>query len=640
MRSGQIYNVIGHHDDDSRYPHGRGDDEKDIIRSQNKSVDVHAMHQASWASCVVNLSSTILGAGILGVPYAISLMGWVPGMLVLFFSAICSFFGLHLMAECALQLPAASSFYAVAKLTIPEFAVLVDILVTVKGFGTVTAYVLVIADSLTLAFQSSPWPILRSRFWVISLSYLIIGPLSYFPSLDSLRFSSALSVVMMFVLTMMIVLYALHFRHSIFDPCPVASVACSGEQEDVTENSFAVFRAFPIMLFGFTCQQNAFTVVNELKNPTRMRLNTIFLTSITGSWAISMVVGICGYATFGKLTNSDILRNYPENVLTSACRVLMAIVVMCHYPLQVHPSRRTALSLWQKFRPVESLLPPSVVTPAVSPTSPASSGNTTGTNLPSETVLRSNEASSNSESTIIQRRFIIYTTFFNLVVYCISISVQDLGVVLSLMGATMSCFVILLLPGIFYYRLAKQLQPDPISHQRLPSMSSSSSSTYNQQAPSYIPVSLMMRPTNVQSSWWQQLDILLNNIESFFRSWVHFNPRDSTRNHVVEMVQHETSPFHDDDEQRQVHDSNIDDSVSVSFQDTSYVEEDPAIPSIVQDRNKNETVSSHRVSDGVMPGIRWKQYAALFFFMFGVVVLVISLTSILFLSSSSAASAH
>lgn len=211
--------------------------------------------------------------------------------------------------------------------------------------------------------------------------------------------------------------------------------------------------------------------------------------------------------------------------------------------------------------------------------------------------------------------------------------------VLSLMGATMSCFVILLLPGIFYYRLAKKLQPDPISHHPLPSTSSSSSSTYNLQAPSYIPVSLMMRPTNVQSSWWQQLDILLNSIESFFRSSVHFNPRDSTRNHVVEMVQHETSPFHeddDDDEQRQVHDSNIDDSVSVSFQDS----EDAAIPSIVQDRNKDESVSSHRVSDGVMPGIRWKQYAALSFFMFGVVVLVISLTSILFLSSSSAVSAH
>ncbi len=319
-RSEPTYNVIGHHhhDEDSQQDQSHlsddDDDQKCDSRSQNKSIELKTMHQASWASCVVNLSSTILGAGILGVPYAISLMGWVPGIIALLFSAACSFFGLHLMAECALQLPAVSSFYAVAKLTIPEYAILVDVLVTVKGFGTVTAYVLVIADSITSAFQSSSWSILRSRFWVISLSYLIVGPLSYFPSLDSLRFFSALSVVMILVLTLMIICYALELNDSIFDPCPnshTITSECLGEQHLFEGNFSAALRAFPIMLFGFTCQQNAFTVVNELKDPTRKRLNSIFLFSIGISWSISMIVGVCGYATFGTMTQSDILRNYP-----------------------------------------------------------------------------------------------------------------------------------------------------------------------------------------------------------------------------------------------------------------------------------------------------------------------------------------
>ncbi len=78
----------------------------------------------------------------------------------------------------------------------------------------------------------------------------------------------------------------------------------------------------------------------------------------------------------------------------------------------------------------------------------------------------------------------------------IGISVQDLGVVLSIMGATMSCLVILLLPGIFYYRLAMK------------SLSSGSSATSSSVATgkrstaastSYAPVSLML-PSNHLSS--------------------------------------------------------------------------------------------------------------------------------------------
>lgn len=33
----------------------------------------------------------------------------------------------------------------------------------------------------------------------------------------------------------------------------------------------------------------------------------------------------------------------------------MAAVVACHYPLQLHPSRRTALSLWQRAFPAQQV---------------------------------------------------------------------------------------------------------------------------------------------------------------------------------------------------------------------------------------------------------------------------------------------
>jgi hypothetical protein len=58
-------------------------------------------NNASWFSCYINLASTIIGAGILGVPYAFSKAGWILGTFLLVLCAFLSVFGLHLLSICA-----------------------------------------------------------------------------------------------------------------------------------------------------------------------------------------------------------------------------------------------------------------------------------------------------------------------------------------------------------------------------------------------------------------------------------------------------------------------------------------------------------------------------------------------------------
>lgn len=45
--------------------------------------------------------------------------------------------------------------------------------------------------------------------------------------------------------------------------------------------------------------------------------------------------------------------------------------------------------------------------------------------------------------------------FFNALTFTIAAAVHDFGLVLSVLGATMSTMVILLLPGLFYYNLPR-----------------------------------------------------------------------------------------------------------------------------------------------------------------------------------------
>lgn len=75
----------------------------------------------SVASCAINLSNTILGAGILGLPYAFAECGVALGLALFALSGLLSATGLHLLSACARAVPD-GSFNVMADLTVPYLA--------------------------------------------------------------------------------------------------------------------------------------------------------------------------------------------------------------------------------------------------------------------------------------------------------------------------------------------------------------------------------------------------------------------------------------------------------------------------------------------------------------------------------------
>ena len=59
-----------------------------------------------------------------------------------------------------------------------------------------------------------------------------------------------------------------------------------------------------------------------------------------------VVVAYAGFYTFGDRVDSDILNNYPQTNLLSYARIAIVLLVTFSYPLQSHPARRCALSLY------------------------------------------------------------------------------------------------------------------------------------------------------------------------------------------------------------------------------------------------------------------------------------------------------
>jgi amino acid permease len=306
-----------------RCDEGFSDDHIQLIRGDFSDLDSPGLKQniqetgfSEWSSSCINLTSTVIGAGIIGMPFAFSKCGWILGTVLIFVSAFLSAFGSHLLACCALKRGLVSSFYSVSQATIPSFSAFVDGYISLVCFGVATSYLCIIGDSLPLVMeQLNTLKLFQNRSVCIALAFVLIAPISFMPSLDALKFTSWLSGAMLLYLVLLIFLYALDIPDTPWlDPC-VDSVdgQCKGP-EYLFLWTLDTVRVMPIFIFNFSCQQNVFTIVNELKEPTPRRINSVILASVGVSGVLYLVVAFSAYATFGGRIVSDILQMYPGKI--------------------------------------------------------------------------------------------------------------------------------------------------------------------------------------------------------------------------------------------------------------------------------------------------------------------------------------
>mmetsp|Transcript_19567 Transcript_19567/g.61989 ORF Transcript_19567/g.61989 Transcript_19567/m.61989 type:complete len:536 (+) Transcript_19567:120-1727(+) len=300
---------------------------------------------ATLVSSIANLCNTIVGAGILGLPFAFMSCGMSLGLTLIFGCAGACCLSLHLLSTSAKTAGVwPSSFYTVAIAAIPTWTFLIDLAVAVKCFGVATSYLIVSGDMMpnVMAFIGAPHAWQDRDLWV-SISVAVAGPLACFAKLDALRHTSLLSILCVVYLAGLALAVAI---------APDA-LACERDQpRDECRGpveggpSPETLRILSIFIFGFTCQQNIFAVVNELARPSARRVGLVIAASVGISLALYLVVAVGGFLVYGNRVHKDVLINFPEDSAAfTLARVGISLVVIFSYPLQAHPSRRCALTL-------------------------------------------------------------------------------------------------------------------------------------------------------------------------------------------------------------------------------------------------------------------------------------------------------
>ncbi len=415
--------------------------------SHNKHDVSGTIGQASWISSVINLVNTIVGAGVLAMPLAMSHMGIILGTIVILWAGVTAGFGLYLQTRCARYLERGSaSFFALSQITYPNAAVFFDAAIAIKCFGVGVSYLIIIGDlmpGVVRGFSDDEGlvPFLVDRHFWVTAFMLVVIPLSFLRRLDSLKYTSVIALISIGYLVILVVY---HFAaRDTFEGTHRPPVRV-GQWAGIVPT----LSSFPVIVFAYTCHQNMFSILNEIANNSHFRTTSVVSFSIGSAASIYVLVAITGYLSFGNSVGGNIVGQYLPSVSATIGRAAIVVLVMFSYPLQVHPCRASVDAVL-KWRP-KSSKGKSSISSSVDSSPPR--------NVPLLT------AGKKRNDEIGETRFAAITTAVIILSYIVAMTVSSLEAVLAYVGSTGSTSISFILPGLFYYKISS---PDSPLHQQL-----------------------------------------------------------------------------------------------------------------------------------------------------------------------------
>ena len=304
-------------------------DEGDVEFVDEDGVALPA--HAGILSTVINLTNTVMGSGILTLPFALRCAGWVGGVGILGFAVLMSAWSFWVLTVCVQQ-SAKFSFRGMVESTLGKTAGTATqlFIIAYTAFASI-GYLVLLGDFFTsgLGFWLSSGSLFLNRQFVIACMGVILLPFAFLKNLHALRHTSFFGVAaIMYVVFIVVYLFATKYEGKLDD---------SVEKLNETPRFFL---AFPLTVISFTAQFNLPAFYGELSDRTPRRM--MICVGITMFWcfAVYTLVALLGYFTFGTETKADILESYARsNEFVLAARIAMAVNILSTYPLINHALR-------------------------------------------------------------------------------------------------------------------------------------------------------------------------------------------------------------------------------------------------------------------------------------------------------------
>jgi len=408
--------------------------------SSSSSDDTHDRPRSSLLGSFSNMANSIIGAGIIGQPYALSQAGLISGILLLCLLTLTVDWTIRLIVLNA-KLSGANSFQSTVALCFGRPGlVAISLAQWAFAFGGMVAFCVIVGDTIPHVLVAvwpglKEWPVL----WLLTERKAVIVvfvcgvsyPLAlyrdialvYFPplpphpplSLPLLKSPnrtrhptnaprSQLSKASTFaLLSMLLILMTILVRG------PSQPPSLRGPISEPILHLPGLFPAIGIISFAFVCHHNSLLIYGSLRTPTLDRFATVTHASTLVSMLACLAMALAGYLSFGSKTQGNILNNFPaDDTMVNFARLAFALNMLATLPLEAFVCRDV---MTEFFFPRQAYHP---------------------------------------------GRHIAFTSLLVLSAVGVAMLTCDLGIVFELVGATSACALAYILPPACFLRLARK----------------------------------------------------------------------------------------------------------------------------------------------------------------------------------------
>ncbi|KAJ6936387.1 amino acid transporter AVT6A-like [Populus alba x Populus x berolinensis] len=327
------------------------DENAPLLPKRQEDVGFDEFNGASFTGAVFNLSTTIVGAGIMALPATMKVLGLVLGVSLIIFMAFLA----EASIEMLLRFSRAGKCASYGGLMGDAFGktgrIMLQVAVLINNVGVLIVYMIIIGDVLSGTSSSGShhagvlegwfgehwW---NARTFVLLVTTLVVfSPLACFKRIDSLSYTSALSValaVVFLIITVGITIVKLIN----------GSIAMPRLMPDVTDMTsfWKLFTTVPVLVTAYICHYNVHSIDNELEDSTQIK--PVVRTALALCSSVYMMTSIFGFLLFGDATLDDVLANFDTNLgipysslLNDAVRVSYAAHLMLVFPIVFFPLR-------------------------------------------------------------------------------------------------------------------------------------------------------------------------------------------------------------------------------------------------------------------------------------------------------------
>ncbi|CAK9441768.1 uncharacterized protein LODBEIA_P56360 [Lodderomyces beijingensis] len=367
----------------------------------------------------MNMTNSILGAGIIGQPLAFRNSGFLGGILVMILLTFLIDWTLRLIVKNSILAHRAKSYQDTVHYCFGLWGKIVLLLaISSFAYGGCMAFCVIIGDTIPHVLGAFlPNSVTQGSFgWFFQRNVIIVVftscisyPLSLNRDISKLAKASAFALAGMFVIVVLTVVRA-----------PFVSPSQRGAVHSYEwVVNYNIFQGISVISFALVCHHNTMFIYQSMRNATLAKFSKLTHISCLISMIFCMIMGLNGFLNFGNLTKGNILNNFKSNDnWINVARLCFGLNMLTTFPLEIFVVRDVLKDI-----------------------------------LLARKVIREGAASASDLELSKMQHFAI-TTLLVFTSMSVSLFTCNLGMILELIGATSASLMAYIIPPMCYYKLS------------------------------------------------------------------------------------------------------------------------------------------------------------------------------------------